>query len=144
MKILILTILFIQMFFVIKRTPSTLSKTVWRKEMIKQLAKNKEDNNGEPLSESMQGASILIVLLVELFSIIFYIVLGNKIGTTRFIVMSALEIFTCLWALGTNFSEIKTAFSYNIEDFKFHRFQLLFNSVLDYIYYPYAIYMILK
>ena len=41
-------------------------------------------------------------------------------------------------------SEIKTAFSYNIEDFKFHRFQLLFNVVLDYIYYPWAIYMLLK
>lgn len=145
MKILALTILFILMFFRIKGTPSALSKTLWRKRMIKQLAKNKENNNGEPLSDAMQGAAILIIFFVYLFLIIFYIVLGSKIGTTEFIVMSALQVFTCLWSLGVDLSEIKkTAFSYNIEDFKFHRFQLLFNVVLDYICYPWAIYMLLK
>lgn len=147
MKILALTILFILIFFRIKDTPSALSKTLWRKRMIKlikQLAKSKENNNGEPLSDTLQGVAILIVFFTELFLIIFYIALGNKIGTTEFIVMSALQVFTCLWSLGVNLSEAKTAFSYNIEDFKFHRFQLLFNAVLDYIYYPWAIYMLLK
>lgn len=148
MKILALTILFVLMFFRIKGTPSELSKTLWRKRMIKQLAKSKENNNGNPLSDAMQGGAILIAILIvffmELFLIIFYIVLGNKIGTTEFIVMSALQIFTCLWSFGVSLSEVKTAFSYNIEDFKFHRFQLLFNVVLDYIYYPWAIYMLLK
>ena len=142
MKILALTILFVLMFFRIKGTPSALSKTLWRKRMIKQLAKSKENNNGESLNDAMQRA--LIVFFMELFLIIFYIVLGNKIGTTEFIVMSALQVFTCFWSLGVNVSEFKTAFSYNIEDFKFHRFQLLFNVVLDYIYYPWAIYMLLK
>lgn len=142
MKILALTILFILMFFRIKGTPSALSKTLWRKRMIKQLAKNKENNNGEQLSDAMQG--VLITFFMDLFLIIFYTVLGNKIGTTEFIVMSELQVFTCFWSLGVNLSEVKTAFSYNIEDFKFHRFQLLFNVVLDYIYYPWAIYMLLK
>ena len=144
MKILALAILFILMFFRIKSTPSALSKTLWRKKMVKQFAKSKENNNGEPLSDAMQGGAILIVFFMELFLIIFYIVLGNKIGTTEFIVMSALQVFTCLWSLGVSLSEIKTAFSYNIYDFKFHRFQFLFNLVLDYIYYPWAIYMLLK
>ena len=144
MKILALTILFILMFFRIKGTPSALSKTLWRKRMIKQLAKNKENNNGKPPSDTLQGASILIVFFTELFLIIFYIVLGNKIGTTEFIIMSALQVFTCLWSFSVNLSEFKTAFSYNIEKFKFHRFQLLFNVVLDYIYYSWAIYMLLK
>lgn len=144
MKILALTILFILMFFRIKGTPSSLSKTLWRKKMIKQLAKNKENNNGEPPSDTLQGAIILTIFFTEPFLIIFYIVLGNKIGTTEFIVMSALQVFTCLWSLGVNLSEVKTAFGYNIEDFKFHRFQLLFNVMLDYIYYPWAIYMLLK
>lgn len=145
MKILALTILFILMFFRIKGTPSALSKALWRKKMIKQLAKNKENNNGKPLSDAMQGGVILITFFIELFLIIFYIVLGNKIGTTEFIAMSALQVFACLWSLGVELSEIKkTAFSYNIEDFKFHRFQWLFNVVLDYIYYPWAIYMLLK
>lgn len=144
MKILALTILFILMFSRIKGTPNALSKTLWRKRMIKQLTKNKENNNGEPLSDAMQGAAILITFFIELFLIIFYIVLGNKIGTTEFIVMSALQVFACLWSFSITLSESKTIFSYNIEDLKFHRFQLLFNVVLDYIYYPWAIYMLLK
>lgn len=144
MKILALTILFILMFFRIKGTPSALSKTLWRKKMIKQLAKNKENNNGEPPSDTLQGVTILTVFFMDLFLIVFYIVLGNKIGITEFIVMSALQVFTCLWSFGVNLSEVKTAFSYNIEDFKFHRFQLLFKVVLDCIYYPWAIYMLLK
>jgi hypothetical protein len=93
--------------------------------MIEQLAKNRENNNGKPLSDAMQGASILIAFFTGLLLIIFYIMLGSKIGTTEFIVMSALQVFTCLWSLGVSLSEVKTAFSYNIEDFKFHRFQLL-------------------
>lgn len=144
MKILALTILFILMFFRIKGTPSALSKTLWRKRKIKYLEKNKKSNNGEPPSDTLKGATILTVFFIELFLIIFYIVLGNRIGTTEFIVMSALQVFTCLWSLSVNLSESKTAFSYNIEDFKFHRFQSLFNMVLDYIYYPWAIYMLLK
>ena len=144
MKILALTILFILMFFRIKGTPSALSKTLWRKKMIKQLAKNKENNNGEPPSNAAQGTAIMIMLFMELFLIIFYIVLGNKIGTTEFIVMSALQVLTCIWSLSISMSEIKTAFSYDIEDFKFHRFYTLFKLVLDYIYYPLAIYMLLK
>lgn len=144
MKILALTILFILMFFRIKGTPSALSKTLWRNRMIKQLVKNKENNKGEPPSDAMQGGAILITFFIELFLIIFYIVLGNKIGTTEFIAMSALQVFACLWSFGVTLSESKTIFSYNIEDLKFHRFQLLFNVVLDYIYYPWAIYMLLK
>ena len=144
MKILALTILFILAFLKVKNTPSALSKTVWKNKMIKQLKNNEEQNNGKPYSDEMQGAIILLTFLIELFLIIFYIVLGNKIGTTEFIIMSALQVFTCLWCLWVNISEVKSAFSYNVEDHKFHRFQLLFNLVLDYIYYPYAIYMLLK
>lgn len=71
MKILALTILFILMFFRIKGTPSALSKTLWQKRMFKSLAKNKENNNGEPISDAMHGAVILTVFFMELFLIIF-------------------------------------------------------------------------
>ena len=45
MKILVLTILFILMFFRIKGTPSALSKTLWRKRMVNAVARKKEINN---------------------------------------------------------------------------------------------------
>lgn len=144
MKIVALAILFILLFFRIKSTPSALSKTIWRNQMLKTINKNKETFNGNLPSDAFQGVVILFVLFIELFLIIFYIVLGSSIGTTEFIILSALQVFTCFWNLGTEISEFKNVFSYNIENHKFHRFKLLFNLILDYIYYLMAIYMLLK
>lgn len=144
MKILALTILFILLFFRIKGTPSALSKTLWRNKMLKSLEKNKESFGGNPPSDAFQGGVILFALFIELFLIVFYIALGNSIGTTEFIILSALQVFTCFWNFGIGISEFKSAFSYNIDDHKFHRFKLLLNVILDYIYYPLAIYMLLK
>lgn len=112
--------------------------------MIKLLKGDEYQNGGKPYSAEARCATIFLLFLIELFFIIFYAVLGNKIGTTEFIIMSALQVFTCLWNLFVNICVIKNAYSYNVEDYKFHRFQLLFKLVLDYIYYPYAIYMLLK
>ena len=144
MKIVALAILFILLFFRIKSTPSALSKTLWRNKTLKIIEKNKESFNGNLSSDAFQGGVILLFLFIELFFIIFYIVLGSSIGTTEFIILSALQVFTCFWNFGTEISEFKNAFSYNIDDHKFHRFKFLFNLILDYIYYPLAIYMLLK
>ena len=144
MKILALTILFILLFFRIKGTPNTLSKTLWRNKMMKSIEKMKVAYNNNPPSDDYQGGVVLLTFLIELFLVIFYIVLGSSIGTTEFIILSALQVFTCFWNFGTEISEFKNALSYNIDDHKFHRFKLLFNLILDYIYYPLAIYMLLK
>lgn len=144
MKILALTILFILLFFRIKGTPSALSKTLWRNKMLKSLEKNKESFSGNPPSDAFQGGVIIFAFLVELFMVIFYVALGSSIGTTEFVILSVLQVFTCFWNFGTEILEFKAAFSYNIDDHKFHRFKLLFNLILDYIYYPLAIYILLK
>ena len=94
MKILVLTILFILLFLRIKGTPSALSKTLWRNKKLKILDKNKEAFNGNLPSDAFQGSVILFTLFIELFLIIFYIVLGSGIGTTEFIILSALQVFT--------------------------------------------------
>lgn len=141
MEILFLVILFILSFITIKNTPYSLSRAAWHKHLKKQLENNK---NSVEITDAMKGGAILILFAIELFLIIFYTLLGNKIGTTKFIVLSALQVVTCFWNISTNFSDFKTVFSYNIEDHKFHRFQLLFNLILDYIYYPLAIYALLS
>lgn len=144
MKVLALTILFIFAFFRIKNTPFALSKRIWKRKMVKQIQTLKEQNNNEPINEELKGAAILTMLLVDLFLIIFYIVLGSKIGTNEFIILSALQVLSCLWGLCISMSEYKSELSYNVEDKKFHRFYQLFKVILDYIYYPCAIYMLLK
>lgn len=144
MKILALSILFILMFSRVKSTPTSLSKKLWYKKKVKQLERDKVRDDGTPITKVTQGIYILVLLLISMFFIVFYIMLGNKIGTTDFIVVSALQVFGCLWMLCRGISDFKIAFSYNIEDYKFYRFQRLFNLVLDYVYYPWAIYMLLK
>lgn len=140
MKIFALVILFLLLFNRIKTTPSMLSKRLYRKRMQKTIDKQGK----EEISGTMQGAAILLVLLMELFLIIFYGVLGGSIGTTTFIVLSALQIVTCIWTTLRNLADFKSAFSKNIDDYKFYRWYFMFNVVLDYIYYPLAIYMLLK
>ena len=142
MKIIVLVILFILLFFRIKGTPSMLSKTLYKKKMQKTIDKQNKTTNGEELSDAYKGAVILIVFFMEVFFIIFYAVLGTRLGTTPIIVLSVLQIITCIYSFIKNLNN-KT-FSRNVDDFKFYRLYFLFNVVLDYIYYPLAICMLLK
>lgn len=142
MKIIALVILFILLFFSIKNTPSMLSKKLCKNKMQKVIDKQNETTNGEELSDVYKGVAILIVLFMELFLIIFYAVIGTKLSTTPIIIMSVLQIISRLYNLIINLNS--KAFSRNVDDFKFHRLYFLFNVILDYMYYPLAIYMLLK
>lgn len=142
MKIIALVILFILLFFRIKGTPSMLSKALYKRKMQKAIDKQNEVTNGEGLDDIYKGAAILIVFFMEVFLIIFYAILGTSLGTTPMIILSALQIITCIYSMIKNLNN--KAFSRNVEDFNFHRLYFLFNVVLDYTYYPLAIYMLLR
>ena len=139
MKILALVILFLLLFYRIKSTPSNLSKTIWRKRLQKSIDKMKE----QEMNDTIKGASVLIVLFMELFLIIFYAILRTCLGTTTFIVLSALQIMTCIVSTIKSLADFNTAFSTDINEHKLYRLWFLFNVVLDYIYYPMAIYILL-
>lgn len=141
MKIFLLVVLFILLINRIKNTPSMLSKTLYMKKMQKAIDKQKDANIDKEIEGAVKGAAILFALLLETLFVIFYIVLGNKIGGTFIIVLSALQVVTCFYSTGKIFSG--KVFSHNIEDFKFYRLYFLFNVALDYVYYPVAIHMLL-
>ena len=145
MKILTLTIIFLLFASRIKNTPTSLSKTLWLKKIQKSINKQKKDNKNKTKEdeEALKGGAMIICLLIELFFIIFYIILGTKIGTPKFVLLSAMQVATCIWALFSTFGEIDVLLtSDNICDFKFHRWFNLINVVIDYIYYPMAIYLL--
>jgi uncharacterized membrane protein len=143
MKIIALAILFILLFCRIKGTPNMLSKKLYMKRMQKVIDKNQEslkalDDDRKALVQSL---AVIFTWGLEIFFSIFYIVLGTKLGTTYMLILSALQVFTCVY---TSVKQVNTsAFSQNIEDFKFYRWYFLFNVILDYMYYPVAIYMLL-
>ncbi len=144
MKILILVIIFILLFRRIKYTPICLSKTLWKKDILKSIEKNKQIDIDEDDKTKQRGYAIILIFFIQIFLAIFYIILGNKIGTTEFIILSALQVLSCIWNFINNSKDIMTMFSTNANDFMFRRFHSLFNVILDYIYYPWAIYMLLK
>lgn len=143
MKILSLTILIILLFCRVKNTPSMLSRKLYMNRMQKSIDKNKESlkNMDETQQAAAKLGALIIVWVLEILFSIFYIVLGTKLGTTYMLILSALQVFTCVY------SAVKQAnmsvFTQNVEDFKFYRWYFLFNVILDYMYYPVAIYMLL-
>ena len=143
MKILTLAILIILFYLRIKVTPSMLSEQLYKKRMQKSIDKNQQTfkDMDEEQQQFVKSFSILFTWLLEMFFCIFYIVLGTKLGTTYMMVLSALQVFTCIY---TSIKQVNmTSFSSNIDDFPFYRWYFLFNVILDYIYYPMAIYMLL-
>ena len=77
---------------------------------------------------------------------IFYISVGNMIGTKTAIILSVMKAVSILvWiVLRFNENELEKMSEYKYSELKFHRLYLLFNLILSYIYYPYAIYMLMK
>ncbi len=143
MKIIALTILIILLFCRIKNTPAMLSKKLYMNKMQKCIDKNKESlkDMDEERQELVKAISLIFVWILEILFVIFYIVLGTKLGTTYMLVLSALQVFTCFYSCTKQAN--MSLFSQNVEDFKFYRWYFLFNVILDYMYYPVAIYMLL-
>ena len=144
MKIIALAILFLLLLYRIKNTPRELSKKLWLNNVRKSKSELREKE--EQITDSVKSLAFFLTLLLELFFIIFYAVLGCNIGTTLFIILSALQILTCVIAMRTLVKEFNSVFELEVEisDKQFHRWIFLFNIVLDYIYYPLGIYMLLK
>lgn len=144
MKIFLLVVTILMLLHRIKQTPRMLSKTIYRAKMLEALNKQKVEmeKQSEENVSAMQGAAILIVLLLDIFLVIYYLLVGNRFSSDiTMMVLSALQIITVFITLKKNFNG--KMFSQDIEDYKFHRLYFLFNVILDYIYYPLTIYMLI-
>lgn len=145
MKLFLLVITILLLLSRIKNTPRQLSKTIYFKKLRKSLENNKsiKEEQGELNYEAIKGVAILITILLNIFFIIYYLLVGNKFSyDMKMFILSALQIITVFITFKKTFSG--KVLSENIEDYKFYRFYFLFNIILDYIYYPLTIYMLLK
>lgn len=145
MNIVIAFILLLLFAFTIKTLPRHFSKQKWEKEMIKTLEKlkNQEKESGIP-SSSVILASVILVGLFDIFLVIFYTHLGTLSNNVFFTILSLLEIITCVWNFKTDLDDFQLDLSMDINDYKYHKVQLILNSILDLIYYPMAIYFVLR
>lgn len=137
----------------IKNTPKALSYRVWKDKTLKSL-KHFDDTTKELKLESIQEfgttivcditfviSYILRIILYVLF-ITTYSLVGTKLGSTYLLIMSAIKIILILY--GMKISSGKELYSTKFEDYKFHRTYNLINVIVDYLYYPVAIWMLFK
>ena len=66
---------------------------------------------------------------------------GTKLESTYLLIMSAIQIILTLYGMKISFG--KELYSTKFEDYKFRRTYNLLNVIVDYMYYPVAIWMLL-
>lgn len=144
MKIFLLVVTLLLFIKRIKNTPQQLSKTIYFAKLREVLDKYKieKEKQGEENYKALQGAVIIIAILLNIFFVVYYLLVGNRFSNDMLLmILSAIQIITVFITLKITFNE--KMLSENIEDYKFYRFYFLFNVVLDYIYYPLTIYMLM-
>lgn len=144
MKIFLLAVTILFLISRIKNTPEMLSKKLYFKKVEKAIESNNKSFNGKSDDEVniLKGTAILILLLFQMFYIIYYMIIGCRYQTELILILTALQIVTVIITTKRAFTD--KLFSQNIEDYKFYRWFFLLNIILDYVYYPLTIYMLLK
>ena len=145
MKIFVTFVLMLLFAFTIKTLPRHFSKQRWEKEMIETLEKLK--NQGKELRippSTVVLASVVLVGLFDMFLVILYTHLGTVSNNVFFTILSLLEIITCVWNFKTDLDDFQLDLSMDINNYKYHKVQYILNSVLDLIYYPMAIYFVMR
>ena len=144
MKIFLLTVTILFLISRIKNTPRMLSKKLYFRKVEKSIESNNKSFDGKTDDEVnvLKGTAILISLLFQVFCIIYYMIIGCRFQTELMLILTAFQIVTVIITTKRTFTD--KLFSQKIEDYTFYRWYFLFNIVLDYIYYPLTIYMLLK
>lgn len=142
MKIFTLVILVGLLLLRIKSTPSALSKREYSKKIRKTIENNKLYLSKNPKPKPKPEVVTFVMFLISILFALFYANLGDKYDYTYFIVLSVLQILTVIYSWHDALSV--DPYTVNAEDFKFKRMYFLFNTILDYVYYLVAIYLVLK
>lgn len=146
MRILILSVLIVLLFRRIVGTPASLNKTIYKRKMQKINEKYNPQKMNRQQLDNFNFYAIMIAFFLEVLMVVFYINVGVIIGTKIAIILSVMEVVSkFVWmVLRFNENELDKIFEYKYSELKFHRLYLLFNLILDYIYYLYTIYMLMK
>ncbi len=148
MKIFLLVITILYLYNKIKATPQQLNENLYKekmKESLDALKSQKIDGvNEDNMKILIQNMYNIFLFLTSLFNVIYYTLVANRfIDNTVVLLLSAIEIVTVI--ISYRRAMIINIYEADVEDnnHKFHRWYLLFNTVLDYIYYLFVIFMLL-
>lgn len=151
MKVFLLAVTILLLICRIKSTPRALSKTLYENNLQKNVAKlSKQIDDIETTSDKntvLQVTQYIVAILVWLYSlliIVYYILIGNRFQThTMMLILTALQIVTVFISAKRTIKEFDLVNIENMNNVTFHRSWFLFNMILDYIYYPMTICLLL-
>ncbi len=152
MKIFLLIMLILLFLKRIKDTPKALSSRVWEDKLVKSLKEFDDTIKELKLKSIKEFGTTIVCDIVFVISYIFIIILyvlfittyslvGTKLESTYLLIMSAIQIILTLYGMKISFG--KELYSTKFEDYKFRRTYNLINVIVDYMYYPVAIWMLL-
>lgn len=152
MKVFLLAVTILLLISRIKSTPRALSKTLYENNLQNNMTKfRKQIDDIETTSDKntvLQVTQYIIAVLVWLYSlliIVYYILIGNRFQThTMMLILTALQIVTMFISTKRTIKEFDLVNIENMNNVTFHRSWFLFNVVLDYVYYPMTIYLLLN
>ena len=145
MTIFLVTITVILFILRLRSTPKMISKKAYMRRMQEIIKKNQlsfEKIKDEKVIELAKISAIVFIVVIKCLLGLYYIILGTHIGLLYFTILTVLQILTIIETCKRQLN--MKAFSLDITDFKFYRWYFLFNVLLDLIYYPLAIYLLLK
>lgn len=151
MKVFLLAVTILLLICRIKSTPRALSKTLYENNLQKNVVKlSKQIDDIETTSDKntvLQVTQYIVAILVWLYSlliIVYYILIGNRFQThTMMLILTALQIVTVFISTKRTIKEFDLVNIENMNNVTFHRSWFLFNMILDYIYYPMTICLLL-
>ena len=142
----------ILLLFRVKNTAVSLSSKLYYKKLnnsIEELKNAIETTKTNSLKEF--GSLIFyntLVYVVKFFLVILYVLVitsysiaANELNNTYILILSLIQIILSLYSVKRFFS--KDILSTDIDDYKFQRFYNLANVIVDYMYYPVVIWMLL-
>jgi hypothetical protein len=123
--------------------PRSLSKKKYLAKTQEAIDKMKASmEKDEDIFNIIKLVTLVIAAIMYILCGIYYILIGTRIGVTYFTVLSVIQILTVMRSMVLGLSGKE--FSLDINDHKFRRLWLLFNVILDLVYYPLAIYLLLR
>ena len=141
MKIILIAILILLLINTIRNLPKNLSK----KNIEEQIAKNRQsfDEEDEPERCALYLATLFIGWIIYIILGIIYVKLGMRFADNNFaLILSIIEVVNCIINI-FNYSSYATKLE-NGEEFSVNRFRELLFSIVDIIYYPTMIWLLIQ
>lgn len=141
MKIFLLVISILLLILRIRQTPKHISKSVYIRSVEKSVDDYIEviENQTKKENATMKVFSTAICIVIDLFYVWYYWYIGSKFQPL--LALSVIQIVTVI--ISFVFAAKQGLYSTDVNTYKFRRWYFLFNVLVDYIYYPMAIYLLM-